>query len=76
MPAFLMTGKGHPKHAKRVRAICKRHGADLTLANLPGDGKKWWVEAPNMGAPFDDQRRDAILADLRAADMAQYIGRV
>ena len=74
MPAFLLVGNGRPKCQRAIDKACHEHDASLTVANLPGDGWRWWVEAENMGAPFDDWRRDAVVATLHERRLAHHLG--
>ncbi len=66
MPPYLFgLGRGHlPASAA---GIAQRHGADLVNYTEPRGEKRHWFEAQNLGPPFDEAVRDAVLADLRAA---------
>jgi hypothetical protein len=60
-------GKGHLP--QRARDIAREHGAELVNYVEPGGQKRHWFAAPNLGAPFDGARRQAILAALREAGL-------
>ena len=66
-----------------ARRIAKKHGATLVNYTDPGCGcgygcppsrdcpahRRHWFTGPNMGAPFDGAMADAVMADLRAAQV-------
>jgi hypothetical protein len=65
---FFGTGSGRvsAREYQRCVRIARQHGADFTAMTLPGQGARYWFEAPNQGAPWDDRLRDAVMADVGA----------
>jgi hypothetical protein len=62
------TGRGDipvRKYAK-IQTVARKHGATFTNVRLP-DGWRYWFSSPNQGFPFDRDRAEAVVADLRAA---------
>ena len=58
-------GGGHlPKKADRIAA---KHGAFLVNFTESNGYKRHWFGAPNLGAPFDSQRAEVVIQDLKAA---------
>lgn len=63
----LISGRGRSPQgldrvAKQVDARC-----DVVDYREPSGERRWWIEAPNLGAPFDGQMRAAISAAAKAA---------
>lgn len=69
-------GRGRPQNRVRIAAIAKRHGASFVVAELPGEGWRFWFTCPNAGHPFDRATRDAVFADLKSAGLLESNGAV
>jgi hypothetical protein len=61
-------------NARKIERIAKRHGCGFIEYVDPGDGYKNWFAGPNLGHPFDDAMARAVMADLRAAGLANERG--
>jgi hypothetical protein len=65
-------GRGRVDYAtsRRVDEIAAEHGVDFVVVNLPGEGWRYWFNAPNRGEPFDRDLARAVLDALVAAGVA------
>lgn len=56
------------KQVRQLQRIAKKHGASFIEVSGPQfGGYQSWFTSRNMGAPFDQQRADAVAADIAAA---------
>ena len=54
---------------RKINRIAKRHDATFVWAKMP-EGWRYWFAARNCGNPHDQATRDAVYADLAAAERA------
>lgn len=62
------TGKVSEAQGKKLDKVARKHGATFTWAQMP-EGWKFWFSARNLGAPFDDAVREAVLREAEAAGL-------
>lgn len=55
------------KLGRKINRIARKHGAEFVWCRLP-EGWRYWFATRNYGAPFDEATRDAVYADLDAAE--------